>query len=173
MPQPTEHIPSSFQIRRATVADAAIIAHHRCSMFLDMGTIERDAIPGLGAMTVDYLSQAIPAEEYRAWLLYDGSAPHVIVGGAGLLVRSIPPFPVMQGPQKGAVARGKQGLIMNVYVENDWRRRGGADMLMRAVMAHANEIGIESLVLHASAKGRPLYEQLGFVQTNEMRFVPQ
>jgi GNAT superfamily N-acetyltransferase len=173
MPQSNEHKPASFQVRRATVADATIIAHHRCSMFHDMGTIQSDAIPGLGAMTVDYLAHALPAEEYRAWLLYEESNPHVIVGGAGLLVRNIPPFPVMQGPHKGALAKGLQGLVMNVYVERNWRRRGGADMLMRAVMEHAKDIGIESLVLHASAEGRPLYEQLGFVQTNEMRFVQQ
>jgi hypothetical protein len=42
---------------------------------------------------------------------------------------------------------------------------------MHEVMLFANESGVESLVLHASKDGRPLYEQLGFKATNEMRLV--
>lgn len=173
MPQSAERKSSSFQVRRATVADAAIIAHHRSHMFLDMGTIQSDAVAGLEAMTVEYLRHAMPAEIYRAWLLYEAFAPETIVAGAGMLVRDIPPFPIMQGPRKGVLAQGRQGLVMNVYVERDWRRRGAAAMLMQCVMQYAEEIGLDGLVLHASPEGRPLYEQLGFVQTNEMRFIPQ
>lgn len=34
----------------------------------------------------------------------------------------------------------------------------------------ARNNGIARLVLHASSDGRPLYERLGFEQTNEMHF---
>jgi hypothetical protein len=37
------------------------------------------------------------------------------------------------------------------------------------VIADAQATGLASLVLHASDAGRPLYERLGFVATNEMR----
>ena len=40
----------------------------------------------------------------------------------------------------------------------------------RAEMFRAAAHGITSLVLHASRDARGLYEKLGFVPTNEMRF---
>lgn len=41
---------------------------------------------------------------------------------------------------------------------------------MEVILAWARETAVESLVLHASADGRALYERLGFAATNEMRF---
>ena len=161
-----------FHVRPATAADAAVIALHRASMFQDMGTITAETASKLQELTIAYLQRAMPTNEYRGWLLLRTSSPEVIVAGAGLLLRLIPPFPTMQGPLAGTLAMGKQGLVMNVYVDRAWRRRGLANMLMRHVMAFAEAEGVESLVLHASREGRPLYEQLGFAATNEMRFVP-
>jgi ribosomal protein S18 acetylase RimI-like enzyme len=54
-------------------------------------------------------------------------------------------------------------------VEPDWRRRGVAEALMRAVLDVLALRGIRRIVLHASDDGRRLYERLGFVPTNEMR----
>jgi hypothetical protein len=42
---------------------------------------------------------------------------------------------------------------------------------MRHLITWCHENGVETIVLHASDEGRLLYEQLGFVATNEMRFV--
>ena len=41
---------------------------------------------------------------------------------------------------------------------------------MRHVLDWSREQRLDRLVLHASAEGRRLYERLGFVATNEMRF---
>ena len=41
---------------------------------------------------------------------------------------------------------------------------------MEEVLHWARGSGLETLVLHASTEGRHLYEQLGFLPTNEMRF---
>ena len=45
-----------------------------------------------------------------------------------------------------------------------------ARRLMTEILSWARAVRLESLVLHAATDGRPLYEQLGFVATNEMRF---
>jgi hypothetical protein len=44
------------------------------------------------------------------------------------------------------------------------------ELLMRRVLEWAAEERLDRLVLHASLEGRALYERLGFVATNEMRF---
>ena len=40
---------------------------------------------------------------------------------------------------------------------------------MEHLLAWCRGEGIEVVELHASDEGRPLYESLGFIQTNEMR----
>lgn len=68
------------------------------------------------------------------------------------------------------MAEGRHAIVLNVYTEPAWRRRGLAELLMRRVLAWAREERLDRLVLHASQEGRRLYERLGFVATNEMRF---
>ena len=41
---------------------------------------------------------------------------------------------------------------------------------MTEIISWSRKTGIDSLVLHASDEGRPLYEKLGFIATTEMRF---
>jgi GNAT superfamily N-acetyltransferase len=60
-------------------------------------------------------------------------------------------------------------MILNMYVEREHRRRGIARALMEKMIAWCRENGFVSVGLHASDEGRPLYEQLGFEATNEMR----
>src|SRR5205085_2575818 len=95
-----------------------------------------------------------------------GGRSREIVAGAGVQLRELLPRPA---PGGAGLVRGPQGLILNVFTERAWRRRGVAAALMRELLRWCRANGIESLVLHASADGRPLYEKLGFTPTNEMR----
>jgi len=69
------------------------------------------------------------------------------------------------------ICDSRQGVILNVFTEPEWRRRGIAALLMKTIIEWSREQCLEELVLHASDDGRALYEQLGFVSTNEMRFI--
>ena len=60
-------------------------------------------------------------------------------------------------------------MILNMYTEPEFRRRGLARMLMEKMIAWCREQGYNTVSLHASDKGRPLYEALGFRPTNELR----
>jgi predicted GNAT family acetyltransferase len=70
------------------------------------------------------------------------------------------------------VRGAEQAVLLNVYTQPAWRRRGIAERLVREVLAWAAARGVSSVVLHASAAGRRLYERLGFAATNEMIFRP-
>jgi GNAT superfamily N-acetyltransferase len=160
---------TSFSIRRATAADVRLIARHRAEMFSDMGSLPRSLYDRLVADTVVYLEEAIPKEEYIGWLAAPASRPEEIVAGAGVQVRRTLPHPIDAGGSARLV-HGRQGIVINVYTEKRWRARGAARCLMDAVMTWAHASGLETLVLHASKDGHHLYETLGFVQTNEMRY---
>jgi GNAT superfamily N-acetyltransferase len=58
---------------------------------------------------------------------------------------------------------------VNVFTEPQWRRHGIASLLVEEIVAWSKDQRIERLLLHASAEGRSLYEQFGFVASNEMR----
>ena len=153
-----------LSIRRATAADAGVLARHRADMFRDMGQLSDDLRDTLVEAARAYFAAAIPDGRYVAWLADAGGE---IVGGAGLQLRELLPRPA---PGSSRLVRGPQGLIMNVFTERAWRRRGVAAALLRELLGWCRASGVESVVLHASADGRPLYEKLGFTPTNEMRY---
>jgi GNAT superfamily N-acetyltransferase len=156
------------EIRAARASDISLIATHRASMFRDMGLLPDASAPDLIDATGSYLAEALPSGEYVGWLASPRGEPQTIVGGAGVQLRRILPFPY-EGTAGPAIGLGRQGIVLNVYTEPGWRRRGIARELMTAVLRWARTERLESLVLHASSDGRALYEELGFTATNEMR----
>jgi GNAT superfamily N-acetyltransferase len=149
-----------YRIRRAVLADAKVIARHRTAMFCDRGEVSGDDVARLESASFVYLRQMMAERRYLGWLM---EREGEVVAGAGLVVSQILPRP-------GVVDGGAQALIVNVYCEPAYRRLGLARALMKAMLAWCDQAGIAGVTLHASDSGRPLYESLGFVRTNEMRW---
>ncbi len=156
-----------YRIRRAIAADAGVLARHRAEMFRDMGELPASVYDTLIDAARAYLTQAITDGRYVGWVAELDAGSREVVGGAGLQLRELLPRPDVA---RERLVRGPQGLIVNVYTERAWRRKGVADALMRELLQWCRGNGIESVVLHASDDGRPLYEKLGFRPTNEMRY---
>jgi len=147
-----------FTIREATPNDFEIICAHRRAMFEDM---ERDTPAQIAAMDAPYrawLADRLTSGEYRAWFVESKGRA---VAGAGLWLLDWAPSPYDQSQHRG--------YVLNVYTDPGFRRRGLAKQLMETIIAWCRENQIKIVVLHASDKGRALYESLGFKQTNEMR----
>jgi GNAT superfamily N-acetyltransferase len=153
-------------VRPADLADIWILAGHRSAMFRDMGRLAPDREEALTRATAAYLEQALPSGMYRAWVAESGQRPGDVIGGAGVQLRPILPRP---RPGSEELELGPEAIIVNVYVEAAWRRRGVAAALMRTVLDGLAASGVRRVVLHASDDGRHLYERLGFAPTNEMR----
>jgi len=158
-----------FRVRKATAADAPVIARHRARMFQDMGQLPPDVFDSLLIAAEMRLRDALAAGEYVGWLAM-GADGDAVVGGAGAQRRLVLPHPSRLPDGAVAVAEGRHAIVLNVYTEPAWRRRGVAEELMRHVLRWAEEERLDRLVLHASDQGRALYERLGFVATNEMRY---
>ncbi len=139
-------------------------------MFRDMGQLASEQEQVLERATASYLREALPRGEYLAWVAEPLQETRSIIGGAGVQLRPILPRP---RPGSDELELGPEAIVLNVYVDPGWRRRGVAEALMRAALDALAERGIRRVVLHASADGRRLYERLGFVPTNEMRLSPR
>ena len=148
-------LPSGYAIRRATLADTAIIAAHRRAMFEEIGSTQNlDLVERAFA---EWLPSRLDTT-YFHWLATHDDRP---IGSAGVLLLDWPPSP--RDP------RGGLGFIYNVYVEREHRRRGIARATLELLHQWAHDRNLGALALHASEDGRPLYETLGYEPTNEMR----
>jgi GNAT superfamily N-acetyltransferase len=161
---------SLFKIRLATRADLDVISDHRARMFSDMGELSPEVFETFRAQSKDVLHRMLERNQYIGWLAIPHDEPEKIIAGAGVTLREVAPHPQPNASGKFEIVSGRQAIIQNVYTEPEWRCRGLGSLLMKEIIAWAQKTGIDSLVLHASDKGRPLYEKLGFVATNEMRF---
>jgi ribosomal protein S18 acetylase RimI-like enzyme len=152
-------LPDGFTLRRASTADLDVLVEHRRAMFRDMGHSDEAAMATMAAKFVTWLLEHMNSGDYLAWLV---SAPGgSIAAGTGLWLMDWPPHMVGQDTRRGN--------ILNVYTHANFRRRGLARELITAALEWCRENQIDTIILHASASGRPLYEALGFTPTNEMR----
>lgn len=62
---------------------------------------------------------------------------------------------------------GKRGHLMNVYTKEEYRRLGIGRKMVEMLISDAKEKGATEISLDATESGRPLYESLGFVMSNE------
>lgn len=155
-----------FTIRFATPADVEAIAEHRARMFKEMGELSPDAFEILRTKSHERLGDLMTRGEYIGWLALPAQQPEIIAGGAGVQLREVLPHP----KEGNRVAEGRHAIILNVFTEPPWRRQGVALLLLQRIIDWARAEQLDRLILHASEAGRSLYERLGFVGTNEMRF---
>lgn len=148
-----------FPIRAAAPADAATIIHHRRAMFFDMGRRDEAWLDGVAASFLPWVRQKLETGEYLGWFAV--APDQSVAAGAGLWLLDWFPHRLDRGSLRG--------YLLNVYTEPAFRRRGLARQLVQVALDHCRERGITIATLHASDEGRPLYESMGFKQTNEMR----
>ena len=147
----------SFTLRRATLADLETLVYHRYAMWRDMGRPEQ-VLRAVDPAARAYFIAALPSDGYVGWL---SEADGKIVAGGGIVVSA--------WPGKAGSTLAKRAMILNMFVEPEYRRQGIARALMLAMIDWCKAQGFSSVGLHASDEGRPLYESLGFQPTNEMR----
>jgi GNAT superfamily N-acetyltransferase len=151
---------TSYQLRRATLDDATILAGHRNAMFRDMG-VPLDA-PVLAEQFRAWLHETMPAGVYHAWVI-ESEAGEIVAGG-GMTIIPWPP-----GPHYPA---GKIAYVYNIYTEPAHRGRGLARRIMDSIHHFCSASGISSAALNTSDSGRHLYESLGYrLSDSPMMFV--
>ncbi|MBX6360374.1 GNAT family N-acetyltransferase [Pseudacidobacterium ailaaui] len=150
-----------FHVRPATVADAAIITHHRHRMFVDAGRKDNQVLHVMSQNFEPWVRRMMTEGKYLGWLT---EAEGNVIAGAGLLLLDWPPHPL--DPHST-----QRGYLLNVYVEPEFRRRRLASQLIEYALAEARRRKIRVVALHSTDEGRPLYESTGFRPTNEMFYV--
>ncbi|MHA2297306.1 MAG: GNAT family N-acetyltransferase [Candidatus Hodarchaeales archaeon] len=145
-------------VRQATIEDIPDLVKLRRMMFEWMGYDDSSQLDASDEATKEYFSEAIPTKEFRGWLaVTDGGEA---VGSGGLVIDKHPP-----GPRN---LTGKIGYIMNLVTDPRYRRQGIARSILKSILKWLVNSSIKISSLHATEMGKALYEELGFVDSNEM-----
>jgi GNAT superfamily N-acetyltransferase len=145
-------------IRPATPDDIPELLRHRRGMYEDMGYNDAETLSVMVSTCKPYLASALANGTLHGWLACAGEK--VVAGGVVL----VSPWP--SHPYDGQCRRA---TILNMYTDPPFRHQGIARRLMRTMIDWCRTGGFVHVTLHASDKGRPLYDSLGFEATNEMR----
>jgi ribosomal protein S18 acetylase RimI-like enzyme len=146
-------------IRQATVTDIPDLVRLRRVMFEAMGFDDPAQLDAADTAATAYFSETIPVGSFHGWLAV--TSTDVAVGSGGVVIDQHPP-----GPSN---LSGQIGYIMNVATMPRYRRQGIARRITQVMLKWLADQDIRRVVLHATEMGRPLYEELGFVNSNEMR----
>jgi GNAT superfamily N-acetyltransferase len=150
----------SFQVRAASPEEDMLIAHHFYQMWLDNQVAEAAIASDWVEITLQFMRQARRTLSYQAFV---AEVEGQIVGSAGGQ-RFAGLYPnIMQATERW------DGYIWGVYVEPTYRNQGIATQLTQQIITHLKAIGCTHAVLNASPSGKPIYAQLGFVESNLMR----
>lgn len=149
-----------IQLRQATIEDIETITTHRIRMFVDMGEDPAE-METIREAYREWLRRNIASGDYLGmFAVQDGE---VIAGGGMWLIHGYQPY--------AGSLEGERAMIFNMYTAPEHRGKGLARRIAEALLKIADDKAIKVVTLHASDAGRPLYEKLGFRQTNEMRRV--
>lgn len=145
-------------IRQATLDDIPELLRHRRGMYGDMGYNNPEALLAMASTCQPYFAEALAKGTLHGWVACAGG--NAVAGGFVL----VSPWP--SHPYDGQCRRA---TILNMYTDPEFRRQGIARRLMHTMIDWCRQEGFVNVDLHASDKGRPLYESLGFKPSNEMR----
>jgi GNAT superfamily N-acetyltransferase len=154
---PTPRAGGAVSIRVAK-ADLPVLLEFRMGMIADAFADELGRRPGDAAAVRQanerWLAQHMD-RDFAAWLAEVDGQP---AGSAAILWFPHPPGPRNLG--------GLEAYVLNVYTMPSFRRLSVARALMARAIGEARARGVGRIWLRASREGRPLYEQLGFGESN-------
>lgn len=143
-----------YEIRKATLEDIEIVLGMRYTTLRDVCGLKDDYSfdESFKAITEAYFV----AEDQTTVLAFDGEKP---IGCATICYQFL--MPTFDHPT------GKRAHVMNVYVDENYRRQGIARKMMELLLDEAKDRGVTEISLDATEKGRLLYEALGFEVSKE------
>src|SRR5262249_34132577 len=129
------------------------------AMFTAMGYVNRAELELTDAKFEEWVGPKLASGEYRGWFLQgeDGQ----VVAGAGLWVMEWVPHALDQSTQRGN--------ILNVYCDPAYQAQGLTRQMLINILDYCRDNGIRTVIVNPAEAVRPLYQDLGFRPTGEMK----
>ncbi|MCC7161060.1 MAG: GNAT family N-acetyltransferase [Anaerolineae bacterium] len=149
----------TFTIRPAKPADLPRIVKQRHAMFVAMGYMNRAELDLTDARFEEWVEPKLADGSYRGWFMQDENMN--IVAGAGLWIMEWVPHALDHSTRRGN--------ILNVYCEPQYAELGLTHRLLIQILDFCRDNGIRTVIVNPADAIRPLYENLGFRPTGELR----
>ena len=146
------------EIRLATVQDIPDLVRLRRIMFEAMGYDDKTKLDKADQAAKEFFIKAIPEGSFWGWVAITNKGDYI--GSGGVVIDQHPPCPHN--------LTGQIGYIMNLVTIPEFRRHGIARKIMQSMVQWLVKKGIKTISLHSTEMGKTLYEELGFVESNEM-----
>jgi GNAT superfamily N-acetyltransferase len=151
-----------FRVRAATAADTELLVRHNRGMWLDIGLFPTKVVFASAPAYRRWLRREMRAHRYHGFIAETLEGAAVASGAVWLQ-------PVQ--PRPGIMAGTESPYVMSMYTEPEFRGRGLASRLVESMIQWSRHRRYSRITLHASKQGHPVYERLGFADSNEMRYM--
>ncbi|MGK7914014.1 MAG: GNAT family N-acetyltransferase [Prochloraceae cyanobacterium] len=152
-------IEKHIKIREATIQEDYLIAEHFYKMWQDNGVSSNCIKSDWHNLTLEYIDRARQKLYYQAYL---AEVEGKVVGSASCqLFAGLYPLILQENYRQ-------YGYIWGVYVEPPYRGQGIAKKLTLETTEYLKSLGCTRAILNASPQGKPLYDRLGFLSSNQM-----
>lgn len=151
----------ALQWKWAEPDDLETLVHTRIQVLRAANGLDESAdLSAVEAQSRLYYQQAW--EDHAALLVYDGDR---VIGTGGVSFYRV--MPTCSNPS------GRKAYIMNMYTAPDYRRQGVARKTLDMLVQECFRRGVSFITLEATAAGRPLYENYGFVHMQDEMILPE
>jgi len=141
-----------YQLRRANFNDIDKLIDFRVEFLEEIQNPPPDMEMEIFLKSLkDFFLEKMKSNDFVAWL---AESDYEIIATSGLSFLQKPPHFIN--------LTGRFAYIMNMYTKPEWRRKGIGLALLEKLFEEIKKKGIQSVVLHATPAGRPLYEKYGF-----------
>ena len=147
---------AAVTIRLATAQDVPLLADAWYAMLDEDGLLAPDVDPEWRSYIMADFRGAMSVGS-QLWLVGETEGRIVATGAA-----------FFRGGRSTLALTGLTATLAGIYTFPSHRRRGYARALAQRLIELCRTRGCRSIRLRASDQGRPLYEQLGFVDSDEM-----
>lgn len=148
-------------LRRATLADAALITQQRHTMFADNDLATDADYAAMDTNFLPWVTERLADNRYVGLFMEEDGK---VLAACGIFYMDFPPHFLDPQPCRA--------YLLNFYTCPEDRGHGYANVLLTAAVADCRERGVEVVTLHASRFGKPIYEKFGFKHHNEWALRP-
>ena len=139
--------------RLATEQDIPVLCKIRKQQLIDEGGTP---IPGIDEELLRYFTDKLADGSLVEWVLEDDGQ---IIATAAIAFMDFPPSYTNR--------TGLRGYITNMYTAPACRGKGIASAMLDRLKQEAEKRAVHSILLHASALGKPVYKRFGFVESDQ------
>jgi len=145
-----------YELRRANLSDIDKLIDFRVEFLEEIQNPPPDMEMEIFLKSLkDFFLEKMKSNDFVAWL---AESDYEIIATSGLSFLQKPPHFIN--------LTGRFAYIMNMYTKPEWRRKGIGLALLEKLFEEIKKKGIQSVVLHATPAGRPLYEKYSFRENN-------